>query len=64
MAAISGDYEMKISWEWSGKRATRLGILLLVGADVYYLFPDAFIYITGVIIFALGFKCEVGRAAS
>ncbi len=55
---------MKISWEWSGKRATRLGILLLVGADVYYLFPDAFIYITGVIIFALGFKCEVGRAAS
>ncbi len=29
---------MKINWEWSGKRATRLGILLLAGADVYYFF--------------------------
>lgn len=55
---------MKINWEWSGKRATRLGFLLLVGADIYYLFPDAFIYITGVIMFALGFKCDVERAAS
>lgn len=62
MAAISGDSEMKINWEWSGKRATRLGILLLVGADVYCLFPDVFVYITGVIMFALGFKCEVERA--
>lgn len=64
MAVISGDYEMKINWEWSGKRATGLGILLLVGADIYYLFPDVFVYITGVIMFALGFKCEVERAAS
>ncbi len=64
MAAISGDSEMKINWEWSGKRATGLGILLLGGADIYYLFPDAFIYITGVIMFALGFKCEVERAVS
>ena len=64
MTVISGDYEMKINWEWSGKRATGLGILLLVGADIYYLFPDVFVYITGVIMFALGFKCEVERAAS
>ena len=55
---------MKINWEWSGKRATRLGILLLVGADVYYLFPDVFVYIIGVIMFALGFKCQVERTES
>ncbi|HBR4379799.1 TPA: hypothetical protein L9W48_000731 [Klebsiella pneumoniae] len=55
---------MKINWEWSGKRATGLGILLLVGADIYYLFPDAFIYITGVIMFALGFKLQIDRAES
>lgn len=63
MAAISGDSEMKINWEWSGKRATGLGILLLVGADIYYLFPDAFIYIMGVII-SLGFKFDVERTAN
>lgn len=64
MAAMFGDSEMKINWEWSGKRATRLGILLLVGADAYYLFPDLFIYITSVIILALGFKCRIERAYS
>lgn len=53
---------MKINWEWNGRRATGLGILLLVGADVYYLFPDVFVYITGVIMFALGFKCQIKRA--
>ncbi|MHA8635071.1 hypothetical protein ACYA9B_06910, partial [Klebsiella pneumoniae] len=62
MAAISGDSEMKINWEWSGKRATRLGFLLLVGADIYYLYPDAFIYIIGVIIISLGFKFDVDRS--
>lgn len=64
MAAMFGDSEMKINWEWSGKRATGLGILLLVGADVYHLFPDVFVYITGVIIFTLGFKCRIERAYS
>ncbi|VGC97730.1 Uncharacterised protein [Klebsiella pneumoniae] len=53
---------MKINWEWSGKRATRLGFLLLVGADIYYLYPDAFIYIIGVIIISLGFKFDVDRS--
>ncbi|EJR0154002.1 TPA: hypothetical protein QHC21_000072 [Raoultella planticola] len=53
---------MKINWEWSGKRATRLGFLLLVGADIYYLYPDAFIYIIGVIIISLGFKRQIKRA--
>lgn len=62
MALIFGYSEMKINWEWNGRRATGLGILLLVGADVYYLFPDVFVYITGVIMFALGFKCQIKRA--
>lgn len=55
---------MEIKFGWSGKRAVRLGFLVLLGADVYYLFPDVFIYITGVIVFSLVFKCQIERADS
>lgn len=38
-----------------------LGILVLIGVDIHYLFPDMFVYVGSVTIFVLGFKCEVGR---
>ena len=52
---------MTINWEWSGKRAKKLGIVLLIGVDIHYLFPDMFVYVSGLMMFILGFKCELGR---
>jgi hypothetical protein len=40
---------MEIKFGWSGKRATTLGLLVLLGADVYHLFPDMAIYIIGIV---------------
>lgn len=46
---------MTIKYVWSGMRAIRLGLLVLIGADIYYLFPDVAICIVGLIAVLTGF---------
>lgn len=36
-------------------RVVGLGLLVLMGADIYYLFPDVAIYIVGLIAVLTGF---------
>lgn len=46
---------MMINISWNGKRAAMLGILVLLGADIYHLFPGVAVYIIGIISLLAGF---------
>ena len=46
---------MTIKISWNGKRATRLGVLVLLWVDIYYMFPEIAFYIVVGMTFFLGF---------
>lgn len=49
---------MEIKFGWSGKKAVRLGFLVLLGIDIYYLFPEIAFYIAGGMTIILGLTRE------
>lgn len=50
---------MMINISWNGKRAVRLGFLVLLGIDIYYLFPEIAFYIAAGMTILLGFTREI-----
>lgn len=49
---------MEIKFGWSGKRAVRLGFLVLLGIDIYYVFPEIAFYLVVGMTILLGFTRE------
>lgn len=49
---------MIIKFNWSGKRAGWLGLLILFGVDIHYLFPEVAFYIAAGMAILLGFTRE------
>ncbi|WP_404654384.1 hypothetical protein [Raoultella terrigena] len=49
---------MEIKFGWSGKKAVRLGFLILLGIDIYYLFPEIAFYLAAGMTILLGFTRE------
>lgn len=56
--AGNGGVLMIIKFNWSGKKAVGLGFLVLLGIDIYYLFPEIAFYLAAGMTIVLGFSRE------